>query len=137
MKPGCTLSILILTLCASCARSIELTPAAQQASQTALRLIDDKSYTQSWEQASTIFRDIVTLEAWLTRVASLRDPHGQFHERLQRSAVAMTDPADSPKGEWIVITYDSRFDKNIVVETLMMYLEDGRWRMAGYFLKVP
>lgn len=127
--------ILSALLCAACAKTIELPPAADEAARRSLKLIDQHQYAESWQQASHIFRDAVTEEAWLSSVTRVRKPHGDFLERLQRTAAARTDPVDSPPGDYILITYDSKFSESLVVETLVMYLEEGQWRMAGYFLK--
>jgi len=133
MKLHCTL--LLLILCAGCAKSIELSPEANQAALASLKLIDDQAYVESWEQAATIFRDEVTLEAWITTVDGRRKPHGPLQARYQRSAVAQTNPTNHPEGDFILITYDSKFTEAVVVEALTMYSEGGRWRMAGYHLK--
>jgi hypothetical protein len=51
--------------------------------------------------------------------------------------MAKTNPAASPDGNYLLITYDSVFErKQTAVETLTLYQEaDGRWRAAGYFIK--
>lgn len=133
MKLGFAISLLVA--CMGCAKSIELSQDARQAALASLQRIDAKAYDDAWEHASSIFRGAVTKEDWLTTVTNLREPQGLFQQRMQRSAVAKTDPASSPKGDYILITYDAQFSEGIVIETLILYLDDGQWQMAGYFLK--
>ena len=133
MKLSCAVSLLVL--CVGCAESVELSQEAHQAALASLQMIDDKAYGESWEHASSIFRGAVTKEDWLATVTKLREPQGLFQQRMQRSAVAKTNPASSPKGDYILVTYDAQFSESIAIETLVMYLDDGQWQMAGYFLK--
>lgn len=109
----------------------------EQASVEWLTLVDDGRYDASWEAASEIFRSAVEKPDWLATVTKLREPLGHFRGRALRSVIAKTDPANSPEGEYILMTFDSGFDhRQDVIETLTMYQEkDGAWRTAGYFLK--
>jgi rhamnogalacturonyl hydrolase YesR len=121
----------------ACGRNIEPTQAMQDASVAWLTLVDEGDFEASWEQASTIFRSGVTKSYWLATIQSLREPVGRFRGRALRSVIAKTDPANSPPGEYILMTFDSSFEHTQeVVETLTMFQEeDGTWRTAGYFIK--
>jgi len=109
----------------------------QEASVAWLSLVDDGHYEASWNQASEIFRGAVKKSDWLVMVTRLREPLGKFRGRALRSVIAKTDPAGSPQGEYILMTFDAGFDhRQDVIETLTMYQEQGgAWRTAGYFLK--
>ena len=127
--------LLVAMALGGCARAIELTPDMSQAADKILARIDRQQYVATWREAASIFRDSVAQEDWLRIVNDLREPHGALQERLLRSASAQTDPVNSPDGEYVMVAYDSKFADTVVVETLVLYLEDEDWRMAGYFLK--
>lgn len=128
---------LVVLAVVGCARVIELSEEARSAADHQLDLIDRAEYARSWSEASVIFRDAVTQEDWSQRAAAIRGPLGTLQQRHPRAAVGKTDPASSPKGEYIMVTYDTAFERNPeVVETLVLYQDDdAQWRMAGYFVK--
>jgi len=102
-----------------------------------LTLLDEGQYEASWEQASGIFRSEVKKSNWLDLVEGLRKPLGSFRGRALRSVIAITDPVDSPEGEFILMTFDAGFElRQDMIETLTMFQgADGTWQTAGYFIK--
>lgn len=131
---GCA-ALLLLT---GCGRTIEMPVTAREAAERQFELLDAAEYGQSWREASAIFRQAVGQDDWLARATAVRTPLGGFVGRVERNAVGKSDPANSPAGEYILVTYDAAFEhrREGVVETLVLYHDpDGAWRMAGYFVK--
>ena len=109
----------------------------QDASVAWLALVDEGRYEASWEQASDIFRSGVKKSDWLVTLERVREPLGAFRGRALRSVIGKTNPAGSPAGEYILMTFDAAFEqRQDVIETLTMFQsDDGAWRTAGYFIK--
>lgn len=121
---------------AACARNIEPTPELATVAIEWLMLVDDQRYDDAWLRAASILRSTVTRADWAQTMARVRQPLGDNIGRVLRSAHARTDPANSPRGDYVLLTYDSAFAADQVVETLTLYKEaDGQWRISGYFVK--
>ncbi len=129
--------VVALVCCTSCAEMVELPSDAQRSAKDWLSLVDAQKYEASWHQASAIFQTAVTMPDWIKRVRAVRAPIGKLNSRSLRKTMARTDPAASPDGNYLLITYHSVFERNQdTVETLTLYQEaDGTWRAAGYFVK--
>ncbi len=100
-----------------------------------LTLLDRGQYDEVWRESAAIFQGAVTLEDWQGRMALAHAPLAKIRGRALRSAVKKTNPANSPPGDYVLITFDSRFGTQDVVETLVLFAEGDRWLLAGYFIK--
>jgi hypothetical protein len=113
---------------------------AQQASLAAaefLYLVDTEEYAESWEVTSAALKDMLSQDSWNDRITELREVLGPVIERLLQD-VSYTDSAsDVPKGEYVVMTFVSKFElREKVVEKLTLMLgDDATWRVAGYFMR--
>ena len=110
---------------------------AKKATEAWLKLIDEGKYRESWEQASTSFKDHVTAEQWEKMVGDARKPFGAVVSRNFKLAHYSTSLPGAPDGEYVVIQYDTSFaNKKASVETITPMLDkDGQWRVSGYFIK--
>ena|ERR1700676_3517926 len=110
---------------------------AKKAAEAWLTLVDDGKYRESWEQASTFFKDHVTAEGWEQMVAPSRKPLGAVVSRNFKVAKYSTSLPGAPDGQYVVIQYDTSFEnKKSAVETITPMLDkDGQWRVSGYFIK--
>jgi len=102
-----------------------------------LFLVDTEEYAQSWEITSAALKKILTKDAWNERIEEIRSFLGPVVERVQNS-ISYTDSAsDVPEGEYVVMTFISKFElRERVVETITLMLNDNNeWKVAGYFLK--
>lgn len=111
--------------------------AAQSAAREWLLLIDAHQYAESWKQAATIFRQQVTPEQWEASVKSVHAQTGKLVSRKLKSAEFTKSLPNAPEGEYVVLQYDSVFEKaRAVVETVIpMKDKDGVWRVSGYFVR--
>ncbi len=110
---------------------------AQDAADSWLALVDAGKYSQSWNEAASFFKQKVTAEQWESAVKSVREPLGKLESRkLKHSQYTKTMPG-APDGEYVILQFDSSFaNKKAAIETVTpMKDKDGKWRVAGYFIK--
>ena len=101
-----------------------------------LALIDQEKYAESWEQSAVPFKKGITAESWAATVKSVRGPMGKLESRELSNRDFMTELPGAPKGEYVIIQFKSRFkNKKNAVETITPMLEDGKWKVSGYFIK--
>ncbi|HEY6395032.1 MAG TPA: DUF4019 domain-containing protein [Candidatus Binataceae bacterium] len=131
--------VLISSIIACTARAADQA-AVEQASKVAgswLKLVDDANYRQSWNDASSYFRNAITEEQWDQKVGATRKPLGGLVSRKIKIAQYATSLPGAPDGQYVVIQYDSSFEnKKSAVETVTPMLDkDGQWRVSGYYIK--
>ncbi len=111
--------------------------AAQAAAESWLALVDSGKYDQSWEEAASFFKEKVTKEQWKAAMESVRSQVGKIDARKLKSASYAKNPPSAPPGEYVNIQYDSKFQNLPAgLESVSPMLDkDGKWRVAGYFVK--
>jgi hypothetical protein len=102
-----------------------------------LFLVDTEEYAESWEVSSEVLQTMLTQRAWSEKIAELRNFLGPIVERVQRNITYIDDATDVPSGEYVVMTFVSKFElRERVTETITLLLgDDNRWQVVGYFLK--
>jgi Protein of unknown function (DUF4019) len=111
--------------------------AAETATQSWLKFVDSGDYSQSWVEASSLFKAAVTEKEWERQLQAARGPLGALFDRKLKSAEYKTTLPGAPDGQYVVIQYDSSFaNKKSAVETVTAMLDkDGQWRVSGYFIR--
>lgn len=101
-----------------------------------LTLIDEDKYSESWENASSYFRQNIEREEWVKKLKAVRNPLGRLLRRDIISHTYKTSLPGAPDGEYVVIQYNSSFEKKKkAIETVTpMKDHDGIWRIAGYYI---
>lgn len=130
-------SALLLMALASRADDAESVPKATSAAKTWLALTDSGKYGASWDTAATMFQAAVTKESWEKALNTVRAPLGAVRSRKFRSATFTHELPGAPKGDYVVIEYDTDFEnKPGAVETITPMLEkDGTWKVSGYYIR--
>ena len=101
-----------------------------------LQLVDDEKYAESWQSAAVLMREQVTQEDWVEKLTMARVLSGALVERAEKSVTYSTSAKDSPEGEYISLTFASKYEKaESVSEYVTVMLEEGHWRVAGYFIQ--
>jgi hypothetical protein len=102
-----------------------------------LALVDSGQYAESWFQASSFFRGATSKEQWKNALDAARAPLGKVESRQLKSATYTTKIPNAPAGEYVVIQYETKFDRAPgMIETVTPMLEkDGKWKVSGYFVK--
>lgn len=106
------------------------------AAQNALALLDQADYSSSWDKADELVKKAVTKSQWQQALTQVRSPLGKVMLREQLSSQAFTDLPNAPKGNYLVIQYKTAFaNKKSAIETLTLKGDQGKWYLAGYFIK--
>ena len=110
---------------------------ALEASDMWLKLSDSGRYSESWETAAEFFRNAISKEQWNQSLNAARKPLGKVIKRSMKSKQYATSLPGAPDGEYVVIQYETSFEKKkSSIETVTPLLEkDGKWRVSGYYIK--
>lgn len=101
-----------------------------------LHLIDAEKYAESWQVAAGLMQEKVTEAEWVEKLTKARARSGALVERTEKDASYSTTAKDSPDGEYIALTYNSKYQQaESVSEYVTVMLEDGHWKVAGYFIQ--
>ena len=111
--------------------------AAESSALSWLALVDGGRYGESWDAAAAAFRSALSREQWIQALDKVRRPFGKTLSRKLRGAKYTTELPNAPKGEYVVIQYDTDFEsRSGAVETITPSKDsDGRWRVSGYFIR--
>jgi hypothetical protein len=115
-------------------------PIAQQsvvAASEFLYLVDTEEYAKSWDVTSDTLKKMLSQQLWSERIVQLRSFLGPIVERIQHDIAYTASASDVPEGEYVVLTFISRFElRERVIEKLTLMLgDDERWKVVGYFLR--
>jgi len=110
---------------------------AEAAASAWLALVDAGNYAASWREASSLFKKQVNEEQWKSAVASARQPFGALVSRRLKSAKFLTSLPGAPDGEYVVLDYDTSFEKKkeAFERVTPMKDTDGVWRVSGYYVR--
>lgn len=101
-----------------------------------LQLVDAGKYAESWELAADLMKEKVTRQEWVEKLTKARVLSGALIKRSEKDVSYSTSAQDSPEGEYITLTFDSKYQHaESVSEYVTMMLEGDRWRVAGYFIQ--
>jgi hypothetical protein len=130
-------AILVLSTCISAHANETAQRKAVEADNAWLTLIDNSQYTKSWETAAELFKNAVSKEQWNQSLTAVRKPLGKVIKRSVISQQYATSLPGAPDGEYVVIRYETSFEKKkSSIETVTSMLDrDGKWRVSGYFIK--
>ena len=132
-----SLLMLLRATCAQATAQQKPEQLAQQSSESWLALVDSGKYAESWQECAQIFQAAVTKEQWQSGLRATRDPLGKLLSRKLKAATYSQTLAGAPDGEYVVIQYESSFErKQAAVATVTPMLDkDGKWRVSGYYIK--
>ena len=101
-----------------------------------LALIDGGKYAESWQSSASLMRDKVARQDWIEKLDKARTLSGGLVQRIQKSASYATEVKDSPEGEYIMLIYESDFQKAEDVSEYVTVMREGDdWKVAGYFMQ--
>jgi uncharacterized protein DUF4019 len=124
-------------LAADPAKTGDAEKAAESSAQSWLALVDGGKYGESWDAAAALFKGAMPRSQWEAALEKVRQPLGKTVSRRLRGAKYMTELPNAPKGEYVVIQFDTAFENRAgAVETITpMKDKDGSWRVSGYFIR--
>ena len=116
--------------------------AAEVSAEAWLKLVDAGKYTESWAEASSVFKAAVSVDDWKAKIGDVRNPPapagpGKLLSRKVRSKTYAEKLPGAPDGKYVVILYDAKYErKGDALETITPMLDkDGKWRVSGYYIK--
>lgn len=134
---SCALLIAVFLLAGVASAQDSNVKVATKAAEAWLAVVDAGHYGQSWDQASSFFQNRVTKQQWEQMAAQTRTPVGKLQSRQLKSA-SETVPPGAPPGKYVTLQFNSKFATvGDAVETLFLMLDNGKWKVAGYFIKPP
>ncbi len=97
--------------------------------------IDNGHYAQSWQDASSFFKSVVSQQKWESDLATGRRPLGILESRKLESARYGTKLRRMPAGKYVLMRFETSFaNKEYAIETVTFTLDkDGQWKPAGYW----
>ena len=140
-RAGVPIIVLSLVLGLMCHSSLVAGPAEEQAGLASagawLALVDAGEYEKSWDQAASLFKESLSKDQWVKSLEAARKPLGKLISRTSASTTYTKSLPGVPDGQYVVIQYNTSFEhKKSAVETVTPMLDkDGKWRVAGYFIK--
>ena len=109
---------------------------AEQAALDWLAQLDAGDYQGSWQSAASLFKMQVSSEQWEQAASRARTPFGSLESRELVEATYSTSLPGAPDGEYVVLMFRTAFEnKSEAVETVTPMLDDGEWRVFGYFVR--
>jgi hypothetical protein len=109
---------------------------AKQSAKEWLELTDAGKYGQSWEKAAKLFKSSVTKKQWDAKIKAAREPLGKVISRELQNATYAKQLPGVPDGEYVVIQYNTSFEKKkSAIETVTPMLDGTSWKVSGYFIK--
>lgn len=102
-----------------------------------LYLVDTEEYAKSWEVTSGVLKEMLTQADWNQEIDRLRSFLGPIVERLQHEITYTATASDVPSGEYVVMTFVSKFalSERVFEKLTLMLGDNDRWQVVGYFLK--
>ena len=101
-----------------------------------LVLIYDNDYSQSWDNAASLFQKAISKEEWTEQLSDIVPPLGQVISRDVISSDYHTTLPGAPDGEYVVIQFKTAFEnKNESIETVTQMKDGDQWKVSGYFIK--
>ncbi len=119
------------------ADSINAVAAATHEAVQWLDSLDAHRYGESWSDAAEVMHAGRTQEDWVREVGTPRESLGKPLMRELEHAEYSTQVRGAPEGNYVTAAYITQFSKAPpVIETILLTLQDGRWRIAGYSINL-
>lgn len=111
--------------------------AAQEAVNAWMNLLSENKFAESWEDSAEYFKGVITKEDWAKMMDGAVKPLGKVLSRELQNSNFTTKLPGVPDGEYVVFEFKTTFEnKNNATETVTpMKDKDGKWRVAGYYIK--
>ena len=96
-----------------------------------LALVDDYRWTEAYNATAKSFQQLNTLQKWTEVVGKVQPQLGKMLTRNHRS----TEFVPAPPLGYQMLKFKSSFERTPdTSETLTLVKEDGKWKVAGYWL---
>ncbi len=131
--------LLLLLLCTSVVHAQEsnILEKVESSARAWLGLIDSGNYKESWENASSLFKEKTSEVAWVKTITAIRTPRGTMNARYIATAGSTKSLSGLPDGDYVVLQFYTTFaEKGLALETItLMKAQDDIWQIAAYEIK--
>lgn len=110
-----------------------------EASQVAKEFVEDMdkgNYAQVWTRGDDMFKSVANQKDWQEIAQAARKPAwGKVKSRTMKAENIAWDPQGLPKGAYMLVDYETVFDKQSkpMIESLSLKRgTDGKWRVLTY-----
>jgi|GEM_PF-1992554 len=102
-----------------------------------LNLLDREDYQATYDTTAAFFKTGVTLTQWQEKVSKARSALGAKLSRQPKDASYTNNLTDAPMGDYVIFQFQTKFSdqSRAAKETVTVTLEDGTWRIVGYFVR--
>ena len=102
-----------------------------------LQLVDQEKYADSWNNASTTLKLVMSEKEWTKYLEKMRKPLGKMTEREMLQQRTFINPPGAPQGEYVVIFYQTAFNARPQAneQIIMIKESDDKWRPMSYFFR--
>lgn len=99
-----------------------------------LGLLDKERYDDSWKTGSELFQKTMREHEWTVFLQKVRKPLGKVKSRQMIDQRTAENPKGLPKGEYMVLFYNTSFDNKAQAYELvtLMQEQDGQWKILSY-----
>jgi hypothetical protein len=135
------LAVVVLLLAGCSGGNPDAEKAAVSAALDWLELLDTGMYDDSWEVTAEHFKKTGSKEEWKMMLDAVRKPRGKLISRKVQTTKYKTRMPDAPIGEFVIVTFDVKFDTDdenepVAVESVVtVWDKENRWRVIGYTLE--
>lgn len=111
--------------------------ASAEASANWVKVIDQGNYDQAWDQGALTLKLRIPKKDWKTILEVTRKPFGSVKSREIADQRTAQDPAGLPKGNYMVVVYNTSFNNGKTTNELVTLVQetDGKWRGLTYMIK--
>ena len=138
-KTLCVLAMMMLLGLTGCTdkKISQAEEAATMVAENWIMMVDKGQFEKCWETSSAFFKNSVPQDKWLKTMQELREPMGNNISRKVSSTGYYTKLYGAPEGEYVVIKIEAGFENKASSKEMITLVleEDGKWRVAGYYLK--
>lgn len=96
--------------------------------------ITQERYDQIYAESSDLWKQSVTQDQSNQTFKTLRDKLGPIENRTLHSATQQQNSGGALKGNVYILRYQTRFERGEGMETFTLVEQDGRWKLARYFV---
>lgn len=110
---------------------------SSKAAEEWFNLVDAGKYKESWDKMALTTKVLMKNNEWETYLKAVRKPFGKSIRRTLIDQRVATDPPNVPKGDYIVIFYDSSFSNKVKAQELIILQQEsnGSWHVFSYMVK--
>ncbi|MBV6446841.1 DUF4019 domain-containing protein [Nitrosomonas sp.] len=137
MKRLVVLLLLLFCVSAAYAQESNILEKVESSARAWLGLVDSGNYKESWENASSLFKEKTSEAAWVKSITAIRAPRGAMNARYIATAGSTKSLSGLPDGDYVVLQFYTTFaEKGLALETITLTkAQDDAWQIAAYEIK--